>query len=96
MAASDKTLFEIYRGGAFDPRFHCIFYTDLEEHERERMIAKAAAGEPVFSGFVADDRKAEARSVIDAWLEELNDGDDDVNLQHVAQQAGRLLDPYLV
>jgi hypothetical protein len=77
MAAEEKTMFEIYRETDYNRAFHCVFYTELEEHAREKEIAKAAAGVTVFSGFLGDDRKEEARPLIEAILDELNDMDED-------------------
>ena len=77
MAVDDKTMFEIYRETDYNRAFHHIFYTDLEEHAREREIAKAAAGATVYSGFIADDRKEAAREEIDRIVDELNDMDED-------------------
>ncbi|MCA9705465.1 MAG: hypothetical protein KDK70_06445 [Myxococcales bacterium] len=77
MAADDKTMFEIYRETDYNRAFHCIFYTDLEEHAREREIARAAAGETVYTGFIADERKPAAREEIERIVDELNDMDED-------------------
>lgn len=77
MAADDKTMFEIYRETDYNRAFHSIFYTDLDEHVREREIAKAASGETVFTGFIADERKEAAREEIDRIVDELNDMDED-------------------
>lgn len=77
MAADDKTMFEIFRETDYNRSFHSIFYTDLDEHVREREIAKAAAGETVFTGFIADERKEAAREEIDRIVDELNDMDED-------------------
>jgi len=77
MAVDDKTMFEIYRETDYNRAFHSIFYTDLEEHAREREIAKAAAGKTVYSGFVADERKEAAREEIDRIIDELNEMDED-------------------
>lgn len=96
MASSDeKTMFEIYRETDYNRAFHCVFYTELEEHGREKEIAKAAAGETVFSGFLGDDRKEEARPLIEAIVDELNDMDeDDAGLG--ADEIRRRLASYLV
>ncbi len=72
MSTSDKTMFEIYRESDYNRAFRYIFYTDLEEHARGPEIARAAAGETVFSGFFADDRKQAAREAVDAIVDELN------------------------
>ncbi|HWB73481.1 MAG TPA: hypothetical protein VG755_00970 [Nannocystaceae bacterium] len=77
MAADDRTMFEIYRETDYNRSFHYIFYTDLDEHEREREIAKAANGETVFTGYIDDTRKESARALIEAIVDELNDSDDD-------------------
>jgi len=76
MAADDRTMFEIYRETDYNRSFHFIFYTDLDEHEREREIARAAGGETVFTGFIDDTRKEAARSIIEAIVDELNDLDE--------------------
>jgi hypothetical protein len=95
MATDEKTMFEIYRETDYNRSFHCVFYTELEEHAREKEIAKAAAGETVFSGFVGDDRKEEARPLIEAIVDELNDMDDDA-ARLPAEEIRRRLASYLV
>lgn len=77
MAADDRTMFEIYRETDYNRSFHYIFYTDLDEHEREREIAKAANGQTVFTGYIDDTRKEAARAIIEAIVDELNESDDD-------------------
>ncbi len=77
MAEDDKTMFEIFRESDYNRAFHCIYYTDLEEHAREREIAKAAAGVTVYSGFISDERKDAAREEIDRIVDELNDMDEE-------------------
>ncbi len=77
MATSDKTMFEIYRESDYNRAFRYIFYTDLEEHARGPEIARAAAGETVFSGFFADERKEAAREVVLAILDDLNGQNDE-------------------
>lgn len=77
MAVDDKTMFEIYRETDYNRGFHSIFYTDLEEHAREGEIAKAASGETVYTGFISDERKENARAEIERIVDELNDMEED-------------------
>jgi hypothetical protein len=77
MADDERTMFEIYRERDYNRAFHCIFYTELDEHLRDAEIAKAAAGETVYTGFVTDARKEEARDAVLAIVDELNDMDED-------------------
>lgn len=72
-----KTMFEIYREQDYNRAFRFVFFTDLDEHNRGKEIARAAAGETVFSGFIADDRKPDARAEIEAIVEQLNAMDSD-------------------
>lgn len=76
-ASDAKTMFEIYREGDYNRHFRYIFYTELEEHGREKEISRAAAGHPVFSGFFADEHKEAARREVEAIIDELNELDDD-------------------
>lgn len=76
-AADSKTMFEIYRESDYNRAFHFVFFTDLEEHNRGKEIARAAAGVTVFHGFIADDRKEAARAEVTAIVDELNEMDED-------------------
>ena len=60
-----KTMFEIYRETDYNRAFRYVFFTDLDEHNRGKEIARAAAGETVFSGFIADERKLDARAEVE-------------------------------
>jgi hypothetical protein len=72
-----KTMFEIYRETDYNRAFRYVFFTDLDEHNRGKEIARAAAGETVFNGFIADDRKPDARAAVEAIVDELNAMDED-------------------
>ena len=90
-----KTMFEIYREQDYNRAFRYVFFTDLDEHNRGKEIARAAAGETVFSGFLSDDRKADARVAVEAIVEELNAMDEDEAGLSDAEFRRRL-GPYLV
>lgn len=94
MAESDKTLFEIYREADYNRSYRSVFYTDLEEHARDKEIARAAAGETLVSGFVADDDKEAARAVVEEIVDELSGLDDDEDPP--MEDINRRLERYLV
>lgn len=77
VAEDSKTMFEIYRESDYNRAFRYVFFTDLDEHNRGKEIARAAAGETVFHGFIADDHKESARAVVAAIVDELNEMDED-------------------
>ena len=90
-----KTMFEIYREQDYNRAFRYVFFTDLDEHNRGKEIARAAAGETVFSGFLSDDLKVDARVTVEAIIEELNAMDEDAAGLDDAEFQRRLA-PYLV
>jgi hypothetical protein len=90
-----KTMFEIYRETDYNRAFRFVFFTDLDEHNRGKEIARAAAGETVFSGFIADDRKVDARTEVEAIVDELNGMDED-SAGLPAEEFRRRLGAYLV
>lgn len=95
MAADDRTMFEIFRESDYNRSYHYIFYTDLDEHAREAEIARAANGETVFAGFLHDATKENARSVVEAIVEQLNEAEEDVvpSLDSIRTQLADFLAP---
>lgn len=94
MAESDKTLFEIYRETDYNRSYRSVFYTDLEEHARDKEIARAAAGETLISGFVSDEHKEAARAAVEEIVDELASLDDDE--EPAIDDINRRLERYLV
>ena len=77
MSVADKTRFEIYREGDYNRAFHFILYTELDEHVRNKEIARAAAGDTVFHGYIGNQHLDAARGELAAIVDELNDMDED-------------------
>ncbi|MCS6953385.1 MAG: hypothetical protein RMK57_02805 [Bryobacterales bacterium] len=72
---SEKTMFEIYRDTVYSGRYKVVYFTELDEHNKETEINRAMAGEHVFDGFLKNYRKDEAKAVIEQLLERLNNGE---------------------
>ena len=94
MQPDAKTMFEIFRESDYNRAFHYVFYTDLDEHHRDDMIAKAAAGDTVFCGYLADDTKEKARVEVEAIVAELNAMDED-DADMSDDEIERRLGPFL-
>ena len=75
MRESDKIMFEIYREASYNRRYKVVYFTELNEHNKETEINRALAGDHFFDGFLKDARKDEAKVVIDRVLERLNGGE---------------------
>ncbi|MFP5450401.1 MAG: hypothetical protein ACLGG9_01485 [Thermoleophilia bacterium] len=71
-----KVMFEIYREGGYDRRFRVIYFTELNEHNRDHELNRCLAGESLYSGFLREEARAEARRVIASLLRRLNDGEE--------------------
>lgn len=97
MGIADKTMFEIYRERDYNRAFHVILYTELEEHGRNAAIAKAAAGETVFHGFLGNEHLEAARRELEAIVDDLNERtDDDEDAALGEDELRRRLGGYLV
>jgi len=87
---SDKVMFEIYREAGYNRRFRVLYFTELNDHNRETEINRAMAGEHFYDGFIRNLKKDEAKTAIDEIIARLNRGEE-VQPADVEQA----LEPYL-
>ncbi len=74
--AADKVMFEIYREGHYNRTYRVVYYTELNDHNRENEFNRALAGDNVFDGFLAGPTKERAKEIIRELLERLNSGEE--------------------
>ncbi len=72
---SDRIMFEIYREAGYSRRYRVVFFTELDEHNKEAEINAAMAGEHFYDGFIAELTKKGAKNVIADVLARLNAGE---------------------
>ena len=73
---SDKIMFEIYRDDRYGhTAYKVVYYTELDDHNKEKEINAAMAGEHFFDGFIKEYKKSEAKSIIARAIERLNNGE---------------------
>jgi len=72
---SEKVMFEIYRDPEPHGRYHVVYFTELDEHNKEKEINDAMRGDHVFDGFFRNLSKEEAKRAVNAILERLNSGE---------------------
>ena len=87
---SDKIMFEIYKETTYQGRYKVVYFTELQDHNKEFEISRAMAGEHFFDGFIRTFKKDEAKQAVDNLLERLNSGEA-LNPAGV----GKVLEPYL-
>jgi hypothetical protein len=75
MKESDKIMFEVYREASYDRRYKVVYFTELNEHNKEAEINRALAGDHFFDGFLKEIKKEAGKAIIDRTLARLNDGE---------------------
>jgi len=82
--ATERIMFEIYREASYDRRYRVVYFTELNDHNRETEINRALAGEHLYDGFIRGFRKDEAKRIIEQAVAQLNRGKE-VDLQALAE-----------
>ncbi|MBN8734177.1 MAG: hypothetical protein J0L64_26810 [Acidobacteria bacterium] len=72
---SDKTMFEIYRETTYAMEYRVVYFTELQDHNKEHEINRAMAGEHFCDGFIRDFEKDKAKAVIESLLGRMNGGE---------------------
>jgi hypothetical protein len=72
---SDKVMFEIYREAEMGQRYRVVYFTELDEHNREIEINEAMRGQHVFDGYFRNYSKQEGKRIVAGILERLNSGE---------------------
>ena len=72
---SDKVMFEIYREPELGQQFRVVYFTELDEHNKEKEINDAMRGEHIFDGYLRNYAKQEGKRTISSILERLNSGE---------------------
>ena len=75
MRESEKIMFEIYREASYNRRYKVVYFTELNEHNKETEINRAMAGDHFFDGFLSESKKDEAKAIIERVLDRLNSGE---------------------
>ncbi|MFQ5422875.1 MAG: hypothetical protein ACE5F9_02730 [Phycisphaerae bacterium] len=86
---ADKIMFEIYREADYDRRYRVVFFTELDDRNKEREIGLAMAGEHFFDGFLKEVRKAEGKKKVRDLVDRLN-ADETLSPEQVARELATL------
>lgn len=90
MFESDKIMFEIYQDKHYNEKFHVVYYTELNEHNKHVEISRAMAGRSYFDGFIKNYKKDEAKQIIEKIVEELNEGSE-INKEEIRKRLENYL-----
>jgi hypothetical protein len=73
---SARIMYEIYQENGYNGRYRVVYFTELNDHNKETEINRAMAGRHVHDGFIREWRKDQAKGMIDAFLGRLNGGEE--------------------
>ena len=85
-----QIMFEIYREPAYQGNYRVVYFTELEEHNKDLEIGRAMAGEHFYDGYIASEYRKTAKEAISQILEILNSGE-----QITPQEVDRRLSPFM-
>ncbi|MBI3666791.1 MAG: hypothetical protein HY236_11315 [Acidobacteria bacterium] len=72
---SDKVMFEIYREKTYTGQYRVVYYTELDEHNKEWEINRALAGDSFYDGFLKSHRAEEGKQIIAQFIDRMNQGE---------------------
>jgi thiaminase len=72
---SDKIMFEIYRETTYTGKYRVVYFTELQDHNKETEISRAKAGEHFYDRFIRAYRKDQAKEMIEKILTRMNEGE---------------------
>jgi hypothetical protein len=87
---SDKTMFEVYREKIYSASYRVVYFTELQDHNKEHEINRAMAGDHFLDGFIKDIKKEEAKQIIESLLGRMNRGEA-VNREQFLSELGEHL-----
>ena len=68
-------MFEIYRETTYTGKYCVVYFTELQDHNKETEISRAMAGEHIYDGFIRAYRKDQAKELIQQILARMNEGE---------------------
>ena len=72
---SEKIMFEIYKEATYTGQYRVVYFTELQDHNKEAEINRAMAGQHFYDGFIRQYRKEQAKEAIEQILNRLNKGE---------------------
>jgi hypothetical protein len=68
-------MFEIYRDTTVGRGYRVVYFTDLDEHNKEKEINDAMRGDHIYDGYLRNFTKEQAKLAVNRILERMNSGD---------------------
>jgi hypothetical protein len=72
---SAKVMFEIYREAGYGRKYRAVYFTELDEHNKESEISRAMAGDHAYDGFLCERKLASGKKMVESIVDRLNNGE---------------------
>ena len=87
---NDKIMFEIYKENMYSKEYRVVYFTELNEDNKEREIDRAMKSDHVFDGYILSIKKYRAMKQIEDIIQRLNDGET-LDVQYLKKQLKEFL-----
>ena len=87
---NDKIMFEIYKENTYSKEYRVVYFTELNEDNKEREIDRAMKGDHVLDGYILSIKKYRAMKQIEDIIQRLNDGET-LDVQYLKKQLKEFL-----
>jgi len=86
----DKIMFEIYKANDYTDEFRVVYFSELDDHNRDKEIDRAMKGDHFFDGFILTLKKDRAMKELQDIVDRLNDGES-INPTNLEKQLEEFL-----
>jgi hypothetical protein len=70
-----RVMFEIYRESGYARQYRAVYFTELDENNKEKEISRAMAGEHVYDSFLSERKLSAGKDAVAGIIERLNGGE---------------------
>jgi len=86
----DKIMFEIYRDNTYSKEYRVVYFSELNDHNRDKEIDRAMLGDHYYDGYFLTLKKERAMRDIDGVVDRLNTAGD-MDLDELKRELSEIL-----
>jgi hypothetical protein len=90
MMHQDKIMFEIYRDNTYSKEYRVVYFSELNDHNRDKEIDRAMLGDHYYDGYFLTLKKERAMRDIDGVVDRLNTAGD-MDLDELKRELSEIL-----
>ncbi len=90
MVYQDKIMFEIYRDNTYSKEIRVVYFSELNEHNKDVEIDRAMRGDHIFDGYFLTLKKERAMKNIETVVGRLNNSEE-LDSEDLKEQLAEIL-----